>query len=146
MKAEIIKWGAISILVIVILGGVGFGITMLFRPAQVIEKVTEPDRVIYTYEWFFNTSASIQSYYSQIQVASKSVDTFKLDHEGNLASYSNSTELARLREVQRGLENQLISTVNTYNANAKNLTRTLFKDWRLPESFTYTQGKLTENY
>jgi len=143
---SIYKLFFIGVVIIIVLGIVSFGLIMIFRPAQIIEKVTEPDRVIYSYEWFFNTRASIQSYYSQLQIASKSIDTFKLDHSGNLDSYSNSTELSRLREVQRGLENQLISTINQYNANAKNLTRTYFKDWRLPESFTYSNDKLVENY
>jgi hypothetical protein len=132
-----IGWTILGIIIIIVIGGVGFGITMLFRPAQVIEKVTNPDRIIYTYEWFFNTLASIKSYESQVIVANQSVETFKEDHKDNLSSYANSTELSRLREVQRGLQNQLISTINSYNAQAKNLSRGIFKDWRLPGEIQY---------
>jgi len=121
----------IAILVLVVLTGIGYGLTLLFRPAEVIEQVTEPNRIIYNYEWFFNTEASIKSYESQIRVAKEQIVTFKKDHT-NLNSYENSTELARLETVLQGLENQLISTVASYNGNAKNITRGSFKDWRLP--------------
>ena len=128
------KYFFYGILIIILVGIVGFGLTMLFRPAQVIEQVTDPNRIIYTYEWFFNTLASIRSYESQVQVASKSVETFKEDNKDKADSYANTTELSRLREVERGLQNQLISTINSYNAQAKNLSRGIFKDWRLPNS------------
>jgi len=127
-----IKYFFYGIISIIIIGLVIFGLTMLFRPAQIIEKVTNPDRAIYAYEWFFNTLSSIKSYESQIKVASQSVKIFV--EEKHEDTYANSIELSRLREVERGLQNQLYSTVNNYNANAKNLSRTYFKDWRLPKS------------
>ncbi len=127
-----------GLIIIMVVGLLGFGLTMLFRPAQVILKVTEPDRIIYTYEWFFNTLASIKSYESQVAVAGQSVETFKEDNKDKADSYAITTELSRLREVQRGLQNQLISTVNSYNAQAKNLSRGIFKDWRLPNSLELT--------
>jgi hypothetical protein len=126
------RWVFIGIAIIILIGLLGFVGNMLFRPMQVIEKVTEPDRIIYTYEWFFNAKASIDSYVSQIKVASQSVQNFI--NEKHEDTYSNGIELARLREIERGLQNQLYSTVNQYNANAKNLSRTYFKDWRLPKS------------
>jgi len=134
------------ICVFVILPLVAFTVTMVSRPFQVVEKVTDPSRIIYTYEWFFNTYASAKSYATQLQTAHSAVDTFKADHAGNLESYQNSTELARLREVERGLNNQLVSTVNTYNANAENKTRAIFKDWDLPSSLALTpDNKLIRN-
>jgi len=141
----IMKWVLITLLVIVVLTGIGYGLTLVFRPAEVIEKVTEPNRIINTYEWFFNTEASIKSYASQIQVAKEQIETFKKDHT-NLDSYENSTELARLQAVLQGLKNQLITTVNSYNANAQNLTRGVFKDWRLPASIEIgPNGEITEH-
>ena len=141
----IMKWVLITLLVIVVLTTIGYGLTFLFRPAEVIEKVTEPNRIINTYEWFFNTEASIKSYASQIQVAKEQIETFKKDHT-NLDSYENSTELARLQAVLQGLKNQLITTVNSYNANAQNLTRGVFKDWRLPASIEIgPNGEITEH-
>ena len=128
------KYFFYGILIIILVGVANFGLNMLFRPAQVIEQVTDPSRIIYTYEWFFNTLASIRSYESQVQVASKSVEIFKEDNKDKADSYANTTELSRLREVERGLQNQLISTINSYNAQAKNLSRGIFKDWRLPNS------------
>ena len=50
------------ICVFVILPLVAFTVTMVSRPFQVVEKVTNPDRIVYTYEWFFNTYASAKSY------------------------------------------------------------------------------------
>lgn len=112
----------VAIVVLIILG----------KSCAVADKVTDPDRIIYTYEWFFNTYASIQSFQSQAEIAGKAVENFKTDHADNLNSYANSTELSRLRAVEQGLHNHLVATINNYNANAKNITRGLFKDWRLP--------------
>jgi len=142
-----VKYFFYGIIGIIIVGVVIFGLTMLFRPAQVIEKVTDPNRIIYTYEWFFNTLASIKSYESQVEVAGKSVETFKEDNKDKADSYANTTELSRLREVQRGLQNQLISTINSYNAQAQNLSRGIFKDWRLPNSVELSSdNKIIEYY
>ena len=146
-SGKVVKWFLIGVVAIIVLGVVGFGINMIFRPFQTIEKVTDPDRALYSYEWFFNTKASADSYAAQIKVASAAVETFKQDHAGNLESYQNSTELSRLRAVEKGLRNQLITTVNQYNANAQNKTRSIFKDWNLPASLTVTQdGRVVGNY
>jgi len=141
-----VKYFFYGIIGIIIIGVVIFGLTMLFRPAQVIEKVTDPDRIIYTYEWFFNTIASIKSYENQVEVARKSVGTFKEDNKDKADSYANTTELSRLREVERGLQNQLISTINSYNAQAKNLSRGIFKDWRLPNSIELSSDNKVIEY
>lgn len=145
-RKVIMKWVLITLLVIIVLTIIGYGLTFLFRPAEVIEKVTKPDRIIYSYEWFFNTGASIKSYESQIQVAKEQIENFKKDHQ-NLDSYENSTELARLQSVLQGLKNQFITTVNSYNANAQNITRAYFKDWRLPKSIEIDpNGKIVEHF
>ncbi len=36
MTKDVIKWPVISVLILVVIIGVGYGITFLFRPAQVI--------------------------------------------------------------------------------------------------------------
>ncbi|MFH1423564.1 MAG: hypothetical protein ABIG29_01220 [Candidatus Nealsonbacteria bacterium] len=143
---KVAKWFLLGVAAIIVLGVVGFGITMIFRPFQVAEKVTDPDRALYTYEWFFNTKASVDSYAAQVKVASAAVETFKQDHVSNLESYQNSTELSRLRAVEQGLRNQLITTINQYNANAQNKSRSIFKDWNLPASLSVTQdGRVVAN-
>lgn len=142
MKTKYIILGLFSIIALV---AFGYGMMFLFRPAATIERVTDPDRAIYTYEWFFNTRASAQSLASQVVIADKAVKIFKSDH-ANLESYVNSTELSRLRAVSQGLRSQLISTVNSYNANAQNKTRTIFKDWNLPGSLSVSaDSRLIEN-
>ncbi len=143
MKRYIV-WGILGVIALVVFS---YGLMFMCRPAQVAERITDPDRMIATYEWFFNTYASAKSYASQVKVATEAVETFKKDHASSLDSYANSVELARLREVERGLRNQLISTVNTYNAQAQNKTRGVFKDWDLPPSLTITaDGKLVVGY
>lgn len=117
---------------------------VLDRAVTTADKVTDPDRMIYNYDWFFAARASIKSYEAQVSVARNAVDEFKSDHAGNLESYANTTELARLREVERGLNNQLISLVNEYNVNAKSITKGLFKDWRLPSVLTLIDNKIVE--
>lgn len=117
---------------------------VLDRAVTTADKVTDPDRMIYNYDWFFAARASIKSYEAQVSVARNAVEEFKSDHVGNLESYANTTELARLREVERGLNNQLISLVNEYNVNAKSITKGLFKDWRLPSVLTLIDNKIVE--
>lgn len=136
------KWIIIGTLlfVILIIGGV-----VLSKSCGVVDIVTNPDRMVYTYEWFFNTHASILTYEAQLKVANEATDTFIKDHN-NLDNYVNSTELSHLRAVAQGIENQLISTCQTYNANALNLTRGIFKDWRLPVEIYYSNGEINEIY
>lgn len=131
---------------LIVLGGVITGITIGAKACSVADKVTDPDRIVYTYEWFFNTRASILTYFDQLKVARQTVETFKTDHVKNLDNYVNSTELSRLQSVAQGIENNLISTCNFYNANALNLTRGIFKDWRLPLEINYKNGELKEVY
>jgi len=143
MKALWITLGVIGVIALIIV------LTVVGKSCAVVDKVTNPDRIIYTYEWFFNTYASIQSYEEQLANAKVSTETFKTEHAGNIDNLWNSQELARLHEVERGLYNQLVSTVNQYNANGKNITRSIFKDPRgnLPYEITVnTDGKIIEKY
>ena len=48
--------------------------------------------------------------------------------------------------VAQGLQNELISTVNSYNAAAKDITRGMFRNWSLPTGLSATSdGQLIED-
>jgi hypothetical protein len=108
------------------------------KAAQTVGIVTDPNRMVYNYEWFYNTEADAKSYEQQIVEANKQVATFKADHPNDLDSYVNSTELSNLETVAQGLQNELVSTCNNYDAAAKDITRGIFKNWNLPSELTAT--------
>lgn len=138
-KISLVVLGVI-LAVLIIVGAV------LLKGADIVGEATKTDKILYNYDWFFSAYASIKSYESQIKVAKRSIEDFKADHTNNLDTYTNSTELARLREVERGLSNQFISLVNEYNNNVKNLTKGTFKDTRLPIVLHIVDGSLVEVY
>jgi len=140
------KWIFIGIIGLAFLVVLGVVLAVGLRACSVVEIITDPDRMISTYEKFFNTRADILVYEQQLNVANKAVETFKADHAGSLDTYTNSQELSRLRAVAQGIENILISTCQSYNANALNKTRGIFKDWSLPYQINYENGKVTEIY
>jgi hypothetical protein len=137
------KWIILAIVILII--GIP-ALIILDKSCTTAGIVTDPNRMVYNYEWFYNTLADARSYETQIVTAQSQIDTFKSDHPNDLGSYVNSTELSRLNAVKQGLQNQLISTANNYNAAAKDITRGIFKNWNLPASLTVSSdSKLIEN-
>ena len=134
----------VLIVVAIVIGSVT--LVVVNKAGQTVGIVTDPNRMVYNYEWFYNTLADARSYNTQINTAQTQIDTFKADHPNDLGSYVNSTELSRLNAVKQGLQNQLVSTANNYDAAAKDITRGIFKNWNLPASLTVSSdSKLIEN-
>jgi hypothetical protein len=137
------KWIIAAILILLIAIP---ALIILDKSCTTVGIVTDPNRMVYNYEWFYNTLADARSYETQIVTAQSQIDTFKADHPNDLGSYVNSTELSRLNAIKQGLQNQLVSTANNYDAAAKDITRGIFKNWNLPASLTVSSdSKLIEN-
>lgn len=135
MKVFFIGIGVLAAITALVVGG--FGVQYYTARARgvigVNEKVNaDSNRILFTYEWFFNKWGAVKAYAGQIPLAKGAVDQFKADHAGNLESYANSTELARLNSVLLGLRAQMQSSVQEYNANAANATRSDWRDQSLP--------------
>jgi len=139
------KW-YLWVLIVAVLSAGTITAVIVSKAGETAGIVTDPNRMVYTYEWFYNTEADAKAYAAQIVTANQSIADFKSVHQGDLGSYVNSTELSRLMSVAQGLQNELISTVNSYNAAAKDITRGMFRNWNLPTELSATSdGKLIEN-
>lgn len=146
LKVALKKSGIVFAVVLLCISVVAsWGIGILEGPASVPGKVMDGDRILYTYEWFFNKYYAIQAYEPQVANAKVAVEQFKSDHEGRLDSYVNSTELSRLQSVLLGLRNQMARAVEDYNAAAMNDTRQMFRDNELPQKLVIIGDKVFEN-
>lgn len=106
---------------------------LLSRPAQIIDRVTQPDRIIQNYEWFEETYNDTGALDSQISNAQLQVDSFS-DGLGSRDTWSRDDriEFNRLNAIVLGLRNQRDSVVAQYNARSNQITRNLFKGSSLP--------------
>ena len=129
----------------IVLGVVGWGVTLLSRPAQIIERVTEPDRIIQNYEWFENTYNDAMALDRQIKTAMQSVDGFE-QAAGPRADWkrADALEHSRLSSILQGLRNQRDNVVSDYNARSNQLTRRLFKGSTLPYQLDISDNYIVE--
>lgn len=133
------------LLISVVLGVAGWGLTLLARPGQILERVTEPDRIIQNYEWFENTYNDALALDRQIKTATQSADEFK-EAAGPRADWkrADTLEHSRLSSVLQGLRNQRDNVVSDYNARSKQLTRRLFKGSELPYQLDVSDNHIVE--
>lgn len=117
----------IAMLVIVVIAIV-YGIIAIFKPFAVVGKVTNPDNIIYNYEYFYNQSEAYSAINRKIATATKSVSNFKQDAGPRKEwTFEDKTEMSRLRSIADGLTYQCNDIVADYNAKAKQATRSIFK-------------------
>lgn len=131
--SKVILYGFITI---IILGVLGFGANFLFKPFQVADKVTDPDRMIYTYEWFFNQKARVDAVDIQISAKATEIVAFK----ESLSESRKDWDIEDKRELQRktveltGLVQHRATLVTDYNSRAAQKTRSFLRDNTLPET------------
>lgn len=112
----------------IVIIAVGFGISAMFRPAEIIGKVMDPDKVLYNYEYFYNQSHAYKAINAKIVTANKSVVNFKSDAGPRESwTFEDKTELSRLRSIADGLVYQCNDIVADYNAKSQQVTRSMFK-------------------
>lgn len=127
---------------------VGFGLTMLAKPAAIIDKVTDPDRVIFNYEWYQDTYNDCLALDKQIVNAQNQVDTLQSSLNADRSTWGreDKTEWNRLSSVVGGMRTQRDSVIADYNAKSKMLTRNLFKDRSLPYKLEVVDDKTVEAF
>lgn len=111
------------------------GITMVMKPFQVINKVTDPDRMIYTYEWFHDQYGRIEAV--DTQIAQKDTQITELKNMfGDPLEWRRETrqEYTTLNTEFTGLKQHRASLVESYNAASRKETRNFFKDGELPQT------------
>lgn len=133
------------LLISIVVGVVSFGITLLSRPGQIIERVTEPDRIIQNYEWFENTYNDALAMDRQSKTATQSVDRFG-QTAGPRTDWkrADTLEHSRLSSILQGLRNQRDNAVADYNARSNQLTRELFKGSELPYQLDVSDDYIVE--
>jgi hypothetical protein len=118
---------------IIIVIGAKITISVIESGTGVIEKTINPDNVLYNYEWFKQQFEDYNALKQKIEIAEKSIQTFKEDFPPREEwNYSDKNEYSRLRIILDGLEYQKQDVVSKYNARSKMVNRTLFKDNDLP--------------
>ena len=125
---------ALVVLVLVVIGVISFGFTMVSRPAQVIEQVTRPEKIISNYEWFreaYNDTKALDEQIVSVQTTISEYVGSLSEDRGNWSG-ANNNELSRLQSVTLGLRNQRSTVVAEYNARSMMITRSLFKGSGVP--------------
>jgi len=120
------KWLVLLLLVFAVVGSVAFVVRMVSKPAQVIEKVADANRMIYTYEWFKQTKEDWAAATVKLKNAREAYEELKQDLEimpRSDWSPDDTNELSRLRTIAMGLENHRAQIAADYNARASMVTR-----------------------
>ena len=124
-RKGVLKWIFWSILIVVILSLVGWGIHWLFLPTQVLN----PDEGLARWRWFYDQYQAINATKGNIQIAQNSVDSF-LVVNGNLNTWDwqQRSEFQRLTTVRDGYIIHYNNMANDYNAKMDDITR----NWSAP--------------
>lgn len=108
--------------------------TVIAWPLGLLDRVANPDRAVGSYERFFNRCASVQSLETQRDALLQQLES--TDEE-------DTDELSRIRSALTGVRSQRARAINSYNADAANVTRSWLRSERLPprldESQEYTE-------
>ena len=117
----------IFIAVLVILAIIA-AVTVLVRPFQVIDRVANPDKIVYNYEYFYNQAEARTAIQRKIDEAKGAVTRFE-DSAGDRKdwTFEDKTEHSRLSSLVDGLNFQCADIVADYNAKAQQVSRNIFK-------------------
>lgn len=138
------KIAGILILIFIGVGVLGMVGRLIFFPATVANnmidtaydanaKVINADNAIYNYEWFKQQKANIDASKTQLNNARRNYDAYVASlGERSTWGFEDKGEVARLNTVVLGLENNLQSQIEDYNARASMATRNIFEDNVLP--------------
>lgn len=97
--------------------------------SQVIEQSTQPEDIIYNYEWFHSVHQQIENKSIQIQETRNLISS--------LRESEDAEEISVLRIELRGQQASCRSLVADYNAHSAMLTRTLYQGNSLPNSYSF---------
>jgi len=118
---------------IVLLALIGFVLRLVFTPAALVEKATDPDHIISNYEEFQNMYNTCQKLDADLKTIRETPDADPM-----FAQFSKGAQVAAKRQ-------QMTRWVNEYNAKSKMINRNLWKSNALPyqlneEDFPHYNG------
>lgn len=137
-EKTVVKIGIYLLIAIAFLAALGAGIRIIFFPARqaakIVERTLDGDNVIYNYEWFHDTYEDIQALDRKIEVAREARDKAnELYGPVGEWSFDQNQEYSRLASVLQGLVSQRADVAADYNAHARMVNRSIFKDGSLPD-------------
>jgi hypothetical protein len=105
---------------VVMLTVIGFAVRLVFLPAALVERATDPDHIISNYEEF-------QNIYNTCQKMDADLKTIRATPDGDpmFTQFSKGAMVAAKRQ-------QMTRWVNEYNAKSKMLNRQYWKSTSLP--------------
>ncbi len=124
---------------LVLLGSaLGFAGRMLSRPAALVDRVTDPDRIIGNYEWFEEAYNDCLALDAKIATTQKQIATQFEGLPQDRTSWSRQDRDAwnQWQVTLNGQRSQRESIVGEYNAKSKMITRQLWKSPNLPYQLT----------
>lgn len=111
-------WRAAGLILLIAV--IGFATTMLLRPAALVTKVTDPDKMISNYEEFQEIWNTCQKLDADLQTICATPDG-----DAMFAQFSKGAMVAAKRQ-------QMTRWTNEYNAKSKMITRRFWKSGDLP--------------
>lgn len=123
------------IFLLVLFGGaLGFIGRMLSRPAAIIDRVTQPDRVIQNYEWFEEAYNDCLALDNRIATTLKQIDSQFEGLPADRTQWSRQDRDAynQWQITLNGQRSQRENIVAEYNTKSKLITRNLWKAPHLP--------------
>jgi len=132
--------------VVLAVTAIGWFLAAVTRPVQVVDRVTNPDRIIQNYEWFEETHNDAKALDQQIVNADLQLDSLVSTLDEDRANWSrvDQQEFNRLNAVVLGLRNQRATVVADYNARSNQITRNLWKGSGLPYQLEIVEDKTKE--
>jgi hypothetical protein len=104
-----------------------FGLRMLSRPGQVASRVTDPDRLIATYEGYYDRCTAVVAYDANIADARRAVEAERQrqDRKGSDSDPLGlgAQELQRLQTNLDGLTQRRRELAAEYNSQSLQITR-----------------------
>ena len=126
-------WPFLGLCMLLSVGGTAWH--FLSKPMQVMDKVTDPDRMIYQYEWYHNQVNMVKAAEDQITIKTEEITelTTSLPKSRSEWEAEDKLEMSRKKIELSGLKNHRASMVREYNSRTGQKTRRFLLDGSLPE-------------
>lgn len=135
---ESVGWWTLGkvIVILLILGAVGFAFHALTQPVKVVNRVIDGDNIVDSQQWFQTQYNDYLANQVKVDQAKKQLDDFKkeLGADRNNWSYQDKDAYNQLNSSYNALQLKSTEIANTYNARSKFITMQLWKNKDLPKS------------
>lgn len=120
--SSFIVWALVMLFVVV----AGFFlINAVFKPAAVLSKVTDPDKIINSYEWFHSAKTE---YDAKVRLITS--------QKNLLENEKDSKERVYLRTELTGMQQNCRELAAKYNAKSQTITVGMYKGTSLPQQLS----------